>query len=108
MHDGVVMHDTYVMADVRAPRPRPMTSTYLNMFSDAQLVMIFTSCHLIPKRILLYAVNMDLITAIRRPLEALLRGICILAIVVIVRFLYRGYKVRKSLRSLQAQGIVLS
>lgn len=107
-HDGVVMHDTYMMADVRVQRLRPTASTLSEYVFRRLIVMVFPSCHLVPKRILLYAVNMDPIAAIRRPLEALLHGICILAIVVIVRFLYRGYKVRKSLRSLQAQGIVRS
>lgn len=107
MHDGVVMHDTDVMADVRVPRLRPMASTLSGCVFRRLIVMTFPSRYFVPKRILLYAVNMDPITAIRRPLEAILRGICILAIAIIVRFLYRGYKVRKSLRSLQAQGIVL-
>lgn len=51
--------------------------------------------------------NMELITPIR-PLEALLRGVTLVVIGVVLRFFYRGYKVRRSLWRLRAQGIVRS
>ncbi|KAL7797388.1 cytochrome P450 [Trichoderma ceciliae] len=45
------------------------------------------------------------LTAGSRLLEALLSGLIILVVTLVVRFLYRGYKVRKHVRDLKAQGI---
>lgn len=52
-----------------------------------------------------YQDGMDRITMIM-PLEAFLRASYVLAIVIVLRFLYRGYTVRKRLRILKSQGIV--
>ncbi|KAL7951330.1 cytochrome P450 [Trichoderma barbatum] len=42
---------------------------------------------------------------VSRPLEALLRILFILVAALVTRFVYRGYKVRRRIRELQAQGI---
>ncbi|KAL7806751.1 cytochrome P450 [Trichoderma gracile] len=46
---------------------------------------------------------MDIIVA--RQLQTLIRGLIIITAITIARFLYRGYKVRRHVRKLQAQGI---
>ncbi|TFB07670.1 P450 monooxygenase AflN [Trichoderma ghanense] len=46
---------------------------------------------------------MDII--VTRQLQTLIRGLILIAAITITRFLYRGYKVRRRVRQLQAQGI---
>lgn len=43
---------------------------------------------------------------VTRQLQTLIRGLIIIAAITIIRFLYSGYKVRRHVRQLQAQGIV--